>query len=94
MSVDQQINTVQEKLQLLLKQHNRLKRENEQLRQLLQEQKEQQGLSLQLIEQLEQQVTILKYATTEMNEADKKEFERKINLFLKEIDKCIAFLSQ
>jgi hypothetical protein len=94
MSVDQQINTVQEKLQLLLKQHNRLKRENEQLRQLLQEQKEQQGLSLQLVEQLEQQVTILKYATTEMNEADKKEFERKINLFLKEIDKCIAFLSQ
>jgi hypothetical protein len=94
MSVDQQLNTVQEKLQLLLKQHNRLKRENEQLRQLLQEQKEQQGLSLQLIEQLEQQVTILKYATTEMNEADKKEFERKINLFLKEIDKCIAFLSQ
>lgn len=94
MSVDQQFNAVQEKLQLLLKQHNRLKRENEQLRQLLQEQKEQQGLSLQLIEQLEQQVTILKYATTEMNEIDKKEFERKINQFLKEIDKCIAFLGK
>jgi hypothetical protein len=94
MSVDQQFNAVQEKLQLLLKQHNRLKRENEQLRQLLQEQKEQQGLSLQLIEQLEQQVAILKYATMEMNEADKKEFEKKINQFLKEIDKCIAFLSQ
>ena len=94
MSVDQQFNAVQVKLQLLLKQHNRLKRENEQLRQLLQEQKEQQGLSLQLIEQLEQQVAILKYATTEMNEIDKKEFERKINQFLKEIDKCIAFLSQ
>ncbi|ANE52603.1 hypothetical protein [Flavisolibacter tropicus] len=94
MSVDQQFNAVQEKLQLLLKQHNRLKRENEQLRQLLQEQKEQQGLSLQLIEQLEQQVAILKYATTEMNEIDRKEFERKINQFLKEIDKCIAFLSQ
>lgn len=94
MSVDQQLNAVQEKLQLLLKQHNRLKRENEQLRQLLEDQKAQQGLSLQLIGQLEQQVAILKWATLDMSEADKKEFEKKINQYIKEIDKCIAFLSQ
>jgi len=94
MPVDQQLNAVQEKLQLLLKQHNRLKRENEQLRQLLQEQKEQQGLSMQVIEQLEQQVAILKLAIGDMNDTDKKEFEKKINQYVKEIDKCIAFLSQ
>lgn len=94
MSVDQQLNTVQEKLQLLLKQHNRLKRENEQLRQLLQEQKEQQKLSLQVIEQLEQQVAILKLAIGDMNNTDKAAFEKKINQYVKEIDKCIAFLSQ
>ena len=94
MSVDQQLNAVQEKLQLLLKQHNRLKRENEQLRQLLQEQKEQQSLSMQVIEQLEQQVAIMKLAIGDMNDPDKKEFEKKINQYVKEIDKCIAFLSQ
>ena len=94
MAVDQQLNAVQEKLQLLLKQHNRLKRENEQLRQLLQEQKEQQGLSMQVIEQLEQQVAILKLAIGDMSDTDKKDFEKKINQYVREIDKCIAFLSQ
>jgi hypothetical protein len=29
-----------------------------------------------------------------MNEKDKREFERKINQYIKEIDKCIAFLGQ
>jgi hypothetical protein len=43
---------------------------------------------------LEQQVSILKFAAGEMSEKDKKEFEKKINLYLKEIDKCIAFLGQ
>lgn len=94
MSVEQHLQVVQEKLQLLLKQHARLKRENEQLRLLLQEQKAQQGLSLQLIEQLEQQAAILKFAAGDMSETDKKDFEKKINQYVKEIDKCIAFLSQ
>ena len=29
-----------------------------------------------------------------MSEADKKEFEKRINSYLKEIDRCIAMLSQ
>jgi len=29
-----------------------------------------------------------------MSEADKKEFEKKINAYLKEIDRCIALLSE
>jgi regulator of replication initiation timing len=94
MSVDQQLNALQEKLQQLVKQHNRLKRENEHLRQLLQEQKAQQGLSMQLLGQLEQQLSIIKFAAGDMSDVDKKEFEKKINQYVKEIDKCIAFLSQ
>ena len=94
MSVDQQLMIVQEKLQQLVKQHTRLKRENEQLRQLLQEQKAQQHLSLELIEHLEQQVSILKFSAGDMSDADRKDFEKKINQYVKEIDKCIAFLSQ
>jgi hypothetical protein len=39
-------------------------------------------------------VAILKVATGEMNEADKREFEKKINQYIREIDRCIAFLSQ
>jgi len=94
MTVDQQFNIINEKLQQLLRQHARLKRENEQLKELLQQQKQQQDLSLQLIEQLEQQISILKFAAGEMSETDKKEFEKKINQYIKEIDKCIAFLGQ
>jgi hypothetical protein len=29
----------------------------------------------------------------DMNEKDKKDFEKQINKYVKEIDKCIAFLS-
>jgi hypothetical protein len=94
MPVDQQLMIVQEKLQQLVKQHTRLKRENEQLRQLLQEQKAQQHLSLELIERLEQQVSILKFSASDMSDTDRKDFEKKINQYVKEIDKCIAFLSQ
>jgi cell division septum initiation protein DivIVA len=94
MTIDQQFNIINDKLQQLLRQHARLKKENEQLKEMLQEQKEQQTLSLQVINQLEQQITILKYAAGEMNEKDKKDFEKKINQYIKEIDKCIAFLGQ
>jgi hypothetical protein len=94
MTVDQQFNILNEKLQVLLKQYNRLKKENEQLKELLQQQKQQQAMSLQIIDQLEQQVSILKFGAGEMNEKDKKEFEKKINLYIKEIDRCIAFLGQ
>ncbi|HZI00274.1 MAG TPA: hypothetical protein VEX63_03960 [Flavisolibacter sp.] len=94
MTVDQQFNILNEKLQVLLKQYNRLKKENEQLKELLQQQKQQQAMTLQIIDQLEQQVSILKLGAGEMNEKDKKEFEKKINLYIKEIDRCIAFLGQ
>ena len=94
MTVDQQFNILNEKLQVLLKQYNRLKKENEQLKELLQQQKQQQAMTLQIIDQLEQQVSILKLGAGEMNEKDKKQFEKKINLYIKEIDRCIAFLGQ
>ena len=43
---------------------------------------------------LKQQIAVLKYSNGDMSEADKKEFEKKINLYVKEIDRCIVMLSQ
>jgi hypothetical protein len=43
---------------------------------------------------LEQQVTVAKLASGGMDERDKKNFEKTINQYIKEIDKCISFLSQ
>jgi chromosome segregation ATPase len=94
MSLDNQFNIIYEKLQQLLKQHNKLKRENEQLRKELQEQKDSELQAQQKMEDLQQQISILKLSGGDMNDTDKKEFEKKINNYIKEIDKCIAFLSQ
>lgn len=94
MTVDNQFNSINEKLQLLLKQHQRLKKENERLREELEAQKQKDLQAQQTIQELHQQIGILKLASGDMNDKDKKEFERKINQYVKEIDKCIAFLSQ
>ena len=45
-------------------------------------------------DELKQQVNILKVSTGTMNESDKKEFEKRINSYLKEIDRCIALLGE
>ena len=94
MAVDQQFNTLYDKLQQLLKQHSRLQRENERLRDELQKAKDHEIDCLQKMEELQQQITVLKVASGEMSEKDKKDFEKRINQYLREIDKCISFLSQ
>jgi cell division septum initiation protein DivIVA len=94
MSVDQQFNIINDKLQQLLKQQARLKKENEKLRMELQSFTEKETSYQQKIDELSQQISILKLGAGDMNEKDKKEFERQINLYIREIDKCIAFLGQ
>ena len=56
--------------------------------------KEKEDVYQQKIDELAQQISIIKLGAGEMNEKDKKEFERKINQYVREIDKCIAFLGQ
>ena len=94
MTLDQQFNIINDKLQQLLKQQGRLKKENERLRQELELCKEKETTYQQKIDELVQQISILKLAGSDMNEKDKREFERKINQYVKEIDKCISFLGQ
>ena len=94
MSLDQQFNIISDKLQQLLKQHNRLQKENERLKEELQQSKTLETITQQKMEEMQQQITILKVASGELNEKDKRDFERKINQYIKEIDKCISFLSQ
>jgi chromosome segregation ATPase len=94
MSLDQQFNTINDKLQQLLRQQARLRKENERLRTELDEWRSKEINYQQKIEELQQQVQILKFSAGEMTERDKKDFEKKINQYVKEIDRCIAFLSQ
>ncbi|MEJ7913293.1 MAG: hypothetical protein WKF70_09070 [Chitinophagaceae bacterium] len=94
MTVDLQFNSLHEKLQQLLKHQNRLIRENESLQAALVLQKGETAKAKNTIAELTEQAAILKMAAGDMNEKDKKEFELKINRYIREIENCIAYLGQ
>ena len=88
------IERIRVKLQSLLKDHQALQKENEKLRAEITRKA---GIEMELKEksqQLEAQVNILKASTGQMDEASKKAFEKQINHYIREIDRCIAMLSQ
>ncbi|MGZ3881116.1 MAG: hypothetical protein ACXVBF_07260 [Flavisolibacter sp.] len=94
MTVDQQFTTLNEKLQQLLKQYSRVQRENDRLKEELQQSKNRESETLARVDGLQQQISILKLSSGELSEKDRKEFDKKINGYIREIDKCISFLSQ
>jgi ABC-type iron transport system FetAB ATPase subunit len=88
------IQRINEKIQQLLKQYRASQRENEKLKKELADIKGLYAERSQLIDELEQKVAILKTATNNMNETDKKELEKRLNHYIKEIDRCIGMLSE
>jgi len=92
--LDNQIKRINDKLQQLLKQQALLQKENADLKKELEASKKETSIHHSNIDELKQQVSILKMNTVEMNENDKKEFEKRLNLYIKEIDRCISLLSQ
>ena len=94
MNTDQQFKRIQEKLQQLLKEHEALKKENARLQKQLSSAEQENREKKENIESLKQQVSVMKMNAGEMSAADKKEMEKKINTYIKEIDRCIALLSQ
>ncbi len=92
--IDENIKRINNKLQQLLKQLQVLQKENEKLNSTLLALNENQEKDKLYILQLQQQVGILKSAAGQMTEEDKKSFEKNINQYLREIDKCIGLLSE
>lgn len=72
----------------------KLKRENERLQEELEACRNSEKTQVDMITQLEQRVAVLKFAAGDLPEADKKEFDKVINSYIRDIDKVIAFLSQ
>lgn len=89
-----QLKRIQDKLQQLLKQHSALQKENLRLKAELENSARSNLVHQQVIDDLKQQVEILKITSGEWNEKDKQEFENRINTYIKEIDRCIALLSE
>lgn len=91
---EQQLKRIQDKLQQLLKQYAALQKENGKLKAELETAQQKWSAQQKVSDDLKQQVSILKLNAGEMSDADKKEFEKKINGYLKEIDRCIAMLGE
>lgn len=91
--LEENIKRINSKLQLLLKKHSTLQKDNERLTKELLQAKERNETAATKIDELQQQVSILKAAAADLPDADKKEFEKRINQYIKEIDKCIAFIA-
>lgn len=87
---EEHLKRIQDKLQQLLKQHAVILKENNKLKDELLVAREGSLLQQKNMEELKQQVSVLKLGAGDMTEGDKKEFEKRINGYIKEIDRCIA----
>lgn len=92
--VELQLKRIQEKVQRLVKENSLLQKENQNLEMQLSKNKDQSKQHLLTIESLKQHVDILKLNSAELSEPDKKEIEKRINSYIKEIDRCIALLGE
>lgn len=88
------IKRINDKLQKLLRQYQQLQKDNERQSKLIAELQQAKDNNTQHITQLQEQVDILKASTGKMTEAEKKSFEKHINQYIKEIDKCIGLLGE
>lgn len=93
-NLDTNIKRINDKIQQLLKNYHQLQKDHQRQSSLVEELKKAKEKDNQQINVLKEQVGILKAATGQMNEADKKAFEKNINQYIKEIDKCIGLLSE
>ncbi len=93
-TLEAQIKIVSDKLQQLLKKNASLQKENEMLAREIGDLKEKDKEHKASIFSLNQKVNILQATSGNMSDEDRREFEKRIDLYIKEIDKCIGILSE
>jgi predicted nucleic acid-binding Zn-ribbon protein len=94
MSAEEQYKRISSKLNDLLKKYEFLRKENERLKAEILPAKEREMKFLEQIDGLEVKVMALKAGSGTMNEVEKKELDKKLHAWLKEIDRCISMLSE
>ena len=90
----EQIRQIRLKVQSLIKKQGNLEKENEKLRAELDRKIRLEQELKEKVSQMEEQVNVMKVSTGKMDETSKKAFEKQLNQYIKEIDRCIAMLSQ
>jgi hypothetical protein len=89
-----QLKRVHEKILLLLKQHQTLQKENDRLKEDLKKMQVRGDLLTQDAEKFRHQADVLKLSGRGLEEPDKKMLEKRLNQYVREIDKCIALLQE
>lgn len=92
--MEAQLKRIQEKLLALQKKQASLQKENKDLKDSLGKLRQESESQQQLISSLRQKVDVLKMSSGNWNDADKKQFEKRISSYIKEIDRCITLLSE
>ncbi len=91
--IDLQIKSIQDKLQQLLKQQALLQKENARLKKDLEKANSLAEEKQQSLQSLQQQVDVAKLSSGNLNDAEKNALSKRIDTYLKEIDKCLALLN-
>lgn len=86
------INQLKNQLQLLLKQHTTIISENLQLNKIVNDLNQKVATHKIQVEKLQQEQLILKASLDTMDEAEKKNLEKKINGYIRNIEKSISLL--
>ncbi|MBP7931155.1 MAG: hypothetical protein KAZ11_00820 [Chitinophagaceae bacterium] len=87
-----QIDRIEEKLANLIAQHYQTLRENQNLRKELENNLSNQQALKTRVEELEIKIALLKSSEAEGEKSSRAALEKKINTYVKEIDRCIAIL--
>ncbi len=92
--LEQQLKRMNEKLQQLVKQYHSLQKENERLKHENQQVTSRFNAAATESEKWQQQSEILKLSREQMNDTERKAFEKRLSQYVKEIDRCIALLNE
>ncbi len=92
MSINQHIERIESKLNLLLGKIKNLKKENENLRKELEIKQLEQVELKEKIDQYKIKISLQSPDNTGISKESRSELEKKINGYIKEIDRCIALL--
>lgn len=93
LDLDLHIKNIQEKLQQLLRNQQVLVKENQRMMKELEKSKQLLAEKEATVAALRQQLDALKLSTTAHSPEEKVLLEKRINGYLKEIDKCLALLN-
>jgi archaellum component FlaC len=92
--LQEQLKRITNKLQQVVHHYQLLQKEHDQLSREVVTLRDKEKARLIRIDELETKLTALQIATGQVNDGEKKEVEKRINRYIREIDRCIALLSE